>query len=180
MDFPSPPPSPGRSRPDCKRDTEQVFSKDPKGLPCSPQFVQIGLVSGGPHGSSVSIKSAVKPLPLCRGSQRPPWPWPWPWPCWDGGGPQGGASVESVQQPRASSPLAVPGRLLNHRCSRSFGSAQTGSYSFGPLWHCHFPSVALSGHAWGGAESRGAPRGDPSRKSNNIHSSEAVRGRPNC
>lgn len=47
MDFPSPPPSPGRSRPDCKRDTEQVFSKDPKGLPCSPQFVQIGLVSGG-------------------------------------------------------------------------------------------------------------------------------------
>lgn len=71
MDFPSPTPSPGRSRPDCKRDTEQVFAKDPKGLLCS-QCVQIGLVSGGANGSSVFIKSAVKlpPTPR-RGSQRP-------------------------------------------------------------------------------------------------------------
>lgn len=127
------PPSPGRSRPDCKRDTEQVFSKDRKGLLCS-QFVQSGWSPGGANGSSVFIKSAMKPLPLQKEVRDRPWPWL----CWDRGGPQGGASVVCPAAMYVL-PLAVPRRLLNHRCSRSFGSAQTASHSFRAPLALSFP-----------------------------------------
>lgn len=93
-----------------------------------------GWSPGGANGSSVFIKSAMKPLPLQKEVRDRPWPWL----CWDRGGPQGGASVVCPAAMYVL-PLAVPRRLLNHRCCRSFGSAQTASHSFRAPLALSFP-----------------------------------------